>query len=794
MLPHSYTIDSYSKSQDLAAEILAASSPLQISAACDSLHSFLRHVSPDQSRWFFSVAFPTLIAKLFGFDDSSNQASSGGWIDAILVANDADLAGKVFGLLSPDGALMGLITAVDRLSLVKYMFPTERLPEWVPYMLSSEHSSKVVQEICPLFRDKVKEDVSKGSEFQVQLNVFDYYMFWFAYYPVCRGKNESVRNATVQKVSKFRLKNWASSLPVFSSSRRGAESKTECNLYMWLLYAYLCKFVPAYDMNLHKPYRSSIRHYPSNYDGSVVMQAEFVVGTFVHFWLVDNDFSPLSVNACKSFGLSFPLRSVLGEMPPISGLGELVKLFVKYVNMSFVVAAEGSGLVEYTDSPRWKALSTPFDGPKLTDVSLVHTGATSPTSFNVMIQRPLYRFILRTFLFCPMETSIKNISEVLSVWITYIEPWKMSSDEFAEFDALMDGSLKNNKAQEKQPLVASEYSSGWSDYVLSNYLFYSSLVMHFIGFAHKFLHADPETIVQMMLKVMSVLTTSKEMTELIKKMDAVFHSKALGPGKSTLSSLYKYVPEIREQLQDWEDGLCESDADGSFLHDNWNRDLRLFSDGEDGGQQLLQLFILRAEYELQAISGDPSNGIKCIDSLKSQISCIFGSHVASPKCGTPVGKDGIHETTYDRHDLFTPRKVGKTTIGDVRYKGDWMRRPASGDEIAWLADLLVRLSAWLNENLGLNRGARQTGGIPGGGSSLNISNVSENKVYGTNDAVKMVVLSVGSWLMMLGLGVVDLMRKHEFRINLRLLASKKVIAIGFVILVLFVLCKCFGLA
>lgn len=42
-------------------------------------------------------------------------------------------------------------------------------------------------------------------------------------------------------------------------------------------------------------------------------------------------------------------------------------------------------------------------------------------------------------------------------------------------------------------------------------------------------------------------------------------------------------------FQDWEDGLCETDVDGSFLHDNWNKDLRLFADGEDGGQQLLQV-------------------------------------------------------------------------------------------------------------------------------------------------------------------------------------------------------------
>lgn len=42
--------------------------------------------------------------------------------------------------------------------------------------------------------------------------------------------------------------------------------------------------------------------------------------------------------------------------------------------------------------------------------------------------------------------------------------------------------------------------------------------------------------------------------------------------------------------QDWEDGLSENDADGSFLHENWNKDLKLFDNGEDGGSQLLQVF------------------------------------------------------------------------------------------------------------------------------------------------------------------------------------------------------------
>ncbi|KAG8386362.1 hypothetical protein BUALT_Bualt03G0141000 [Buddleja alternifolia] len=45
------------------------------------------------------------------------------------------------------------------------------------------------------------------------------------------------------------------------------------------------------------------------------------------------------------------------------------------------------------------------------------------------------------------------------------------------------------------------YSSSWQGFILANYLFYSSLVMHFIGFAHKFLYTDIEVIVQMVAKV-----------------------------------------------------------------------------------------------------------------------------------------------------------------------------------------------------------------------------------------------------------------------------------------------------
>lgn len=112
-------------------------------------------------------------------------------------------------------------------------------------------------------------------------------------------------------------------------------------------------------------------------------------------------------------------------------------------------------------------------------------------------EAPLYRYILRTFLFCPAETSVKSVSHVFSLWVNYMEPWAISLDGIPEIDVNTD-SLKKHSMNVLKSL---NYSSSWQGFVISNYLFYTSLVMHFIGFAHKFIHTDAEVIVQMITKV-----------------------------------------------------------------------------------------------------------------------------------------------------------------------------------------------------------------------------------------------------------------------------------------------------
>lgn len=655
---------------------------------------------------------------------------------------------------------MSSMSAVDRLSLIKYVFPIERLPEWVRFVLQTERDCTVLADLGTLFKGKINKG---SSSFQVELNVFEYYIFWFAYYPVCKGNCECSDMARVQRSKKFRLENWASSIAGFSNTKRVSDQKVDCSsLYVRLLYAYLRAFVPVSNLNdVHcQPYRSPLLHYSTGYDNSTLEQAEFLVGALVHFWLVDNDFSPLPVNVCKSFGVSFPFRSVLGETPPTSGLGEVVNLFMKYLNLSSVALTEVSDQAEYSESPRWRASRNAIS---------VSPSVPSIGSWNSWVQRPLYRFILRTFLFCPMETSIKNASQVFSVWISYMEPWAISLEDFKELEAEV-GTTAKNMTNVLPRASACGYSSSWQGFVLSNYLFYSSLVLHFIGFAHKFLHTDPKVVVQMVSKVINILTTSGELLDLIKNVDRAFHSQPNRSSKPMLNSLYRFVPAIREQLQDWEDGLCESDADGSFLHENWNKDLRLFSDGEDGGQQLLQLFILRAESELHATSGD--NLLQCMDSLKTGLGNLFGCHIIKPISNPHEGR----QPRESRNEIFKPRRVRNGIPADIKYKGDWMKRPISDDEVGWLANLLVRLSGWINESLGLNGSQNSFVGpayveVPG-----DVSDVS-----GPTETAKVLLCSAGIWFAASCCAAVGFMKKHGLKVNLRVFASKKVVMVLLVI-------------
>lgn len=194
----------------------------------------------------------------------------------------------------------------------------------------------------------------------------------------------------------------------------------------------------------------------------------------------------------------------------------------------------------------------------------------------------------------------------------------------------------------------------------------------------------------------------------------------------------------------------------------------------NSGQTVFQLFVLRAESELQSIGGENlSQNLQCLDRLKSELCQLFGGPILkSMNTAETVQREHL------RDEIFKPRSFANKSMVDIKYKGDWMKRPISDDEIGWLAKVLVKLSGWLNESLGLSQieSSQQSPSW----SYVDLSSDARS-VYGPMEMIKVVLYSFVSWLLMLRGAGVRFMREHGVRANLRVLASKKVVVVLLVI-------------
>jgi hypothetical protein len=140
----------------------------------------------------------------------------------------------------------------------------------------------------------------------------------------------------------------------------------------------------------------------------------------------------------------------------------------------------------------------------------------------------------------------------------------------------------------------------------------------------------------------------------------------------------------------------------------------------------------------------------------------------------------VHRNTYlhnqhqGREEVFTPKhpRLGKCSWADVKYRGDWMKRPISETEVAWLARILIRLSDWLNDVLRLDCADDS----PADTTHIRFDCNEQNTVGGPKDAARMALVAVCSLMVLVGQGLLKFMRSHRMKINLRVLASKKLLS------------------
>lgn len=142
-----------------------------ISAACQAVEAQLQTVGGEHVRDFYRLCFPILLRKIFGFEDSTVAAqpasSAGGWLAVASAPGNEAAARALIALLSPRGSLFSSLLAVDKENFVRYVFPMERLPEWVRKLLSQEKGAQILCQVSGLFRSRIMEDAN--GRMQVRL-------------------------------------------------------------------------------------------------------------------------------------------------------------------------------------------------------------------------------------------------------------------------------------------------------------------------------------------------------------------------------------------------------------------------------------------------------------------------------------------------------------------------------------------------------------------------------------------------------------------------------------------------
>ncbi|KAH9562070.1 hypothetical protein CY35_05G053700 [Sphagnum magellanicum] len=677
----SMTADVDGDAQRLRSLILQCSSR-DIVAACQAVEAQLQTVGGEHVRDFYRLCFPILLRKIFGFEDShvaaaavassplssSQQGSSpaGGWLAQSSLPGNEAAAKALISLLSPRGSLFSSLLAADKETFVRYVFPTERLPAWVRRLLSMDKGVHMLRQFSALFKNRIIEDAT-GS-MQVHLDVFEYYMFWFAYYAVCKDPNSSQgavasrrSRSTASRSAQLRtqIESWASSIPRLHHSPQAIGAGG--NPYLQLLKLYLSHFVAFGNTGKALPGSSDV--------GSVYRKPiESPIGLFG---------SPMS-------------------SPP------------------------GSSMLPSPTNP-----------------------------YSQTLQRPLYRFLLRAFQLWPIGTPIRKLLEVVEVWLDYLEPWNVGldatnarhlaqwhwlkdSDHVRTGESLNAGSLSRNVFQKQgegtnghrapglrtsdHGLATDVYTDQWQGYVLANYLFYTSLVTHFLEAVLKFVHIDPEAVLQMTYKVLNVLARSKELVDLLRKVELAYATHFYGCPTHSSNVLLDLAPILQEQLQDWEEGAGMNEeqehGDGILFRSlSFHRkppQLHLFSMSDNGGNRLLQALFMRAEVEMQSSSSEKLLvGAQGLEAVKDTARKIFNFQPIEQPSGTSPGfsqsspQGNLYSDPHNGALSSRPSGLKRHSWQDVRYRGDWMRRPIESTEVAFLARLFVRLSDSINNTLGL---------------------------------------------------------------------------------------------
>lgn len=374
---------------------------------------------------------------------------------------------------------------------------------------------------------------------------------------------------------------------------------------------------------------------------------------------------------------------------------------------------------------QWPAESTASLGP------LMNLWVTYLTPWTLSFPVPMTSTWSTSASTSPLSRGVEAVTAVTT-------DRKSSSPKFLGDTSHLSASTASGSGRKRQQPQSDE------GHILHNVLFYSELMRHFLELCCNRVPVDAEGTATALLSVLRALASFPEVLKILEEVEAAYNKYvvsdpyAADPSASEPPPATRYdafLPFIQSQMLDWDPPLPEQVSGGALLstpvgtpaglhmgsrtvHDPYAatgtgplpvQKLSMFSVDQDGLPQVALALLHRLDRDAAVVG--PSHPLRArVPKLRKAAFTVFRlDRLGESVTRTPTLKKTEFKSdsgaTNIRHGIGWA-SFDKSKTSEEMYMGDWHSRPLTDVEFGPLARVLIAISNYINQTLGLRDGKR----------------------------------------------------------------------------------------
>lgn len=707
-----------------------------IARTCSEISACLA-ASRDNYRPFFEQAFPKLLGRIFGFNGVC-------WLAHISNRGAVADVHALLELLSPTGIMFAAMHAVDADRLVKFEFPSARLPTHTQVLLATSVGRQELSTWPQYSDDAINADA--GGRAQVHLTVLCYFWAWFAFY-VLRG-GLAAQDSRPPQLSESPATGIAESMfkaaGTLGLPLRPSSSAPSSKPLMDLLQSYLKHFLPQQAPGVSSSHSFGVSARGGRGAG------ETLYSVLVEWWLTDGEepqaipagMTPTHIADTASLA-SVPnsLRSLSYEAPSDETL-EALALLVRHA-----VVSDGSG----SGPPSPAQVASPWLPQPPVVVSPPHLTGITPrlppailgaagSSSAQALSRRMYRLLKRALSMWPQQ---RPLLPLFKLWLTLMAPWRdpaytppqhgvpggehpggthgVKEQLSRAASVMLPDSMQPPSSRSPVPPGHDRSVSGgaaaaaydprlWQSHVLAHLPLSGVLVPLAAEAVSSRCSRRPHESAVCMLQVVDVFSSAPELVRLLEAVETeAARFATLNGSHAATWNMPRYRPEgafaellpwVADQVADWEAAASADGLPAPSHPDTIPPQLSMLAVDARGTAPWLAALLRTAE--------SASLPTSLIYTLREAAQKVF------PLDRVVVANEQEALDTCPPAGLEHIKAVRQGKWNDVRYRGDPLRRPIASYEVPVVARLAVRASEAINRKLQLDTPVVEGESLPSG--------------------------------------------------------------------------------